>query len=180
MQAYASGYALKCLSNSKVQLDIWTVVGLTVAKFKPLIYLVHGFLLSNCPYTQSQSQNYVTTDGQSANLFRCQAHLGPKNWFLLISDSCRCADMGCSLWREGGSVIYNCCLPWPAKSFLRPSPAGPMTIFYSLKFDTIPTWRPRSSYLYSPGTGFPFLRFLQQAGLRWSYLNPPQHVKIIN
>jgi hypothetical protein len=39
---------------------------------------------------------------------------------------------------------------------LGPSPAGFMTIFYCLRFDTPPTWRARSPYLYPPGTGFSF------------------------
>jgi hypothetical protein len=29
------------------------------------------------------------------------------------------------------------------------------TIFYSLRFETHPTWRARSPYLYPPGTGWP-------------------------
>jgi hypothetical protein len=32
-----------------------------------------------------------------------------------------------------------------------------MTIFYCLKFETPPTWRTRSPYLYPPGTGWPGL-----------------------
>jgi hypothetical protein len=35
------------------------------------------------------------------------------------------------------------------------SPAGLMTIFYCLRFQTTPTWRARSPYLYPPGTGWP-------------------------
>jgi hypothetical protein len=33
------------------------------------------------------------------------------------------------LWREGGSVVYNCCWPSPEQSFSGPSPAGLMTTF---------------------------------------------------
>jgi hypothetical protein len=33
--------------------------------------------------------------------------------------------------------------------------AGLMTIFYCLRFETSPTWRVRSPYLYPPGTGWP-------------------------
>jgi hypothetical protein len=32
--------------------------------------------------------------------------------------------------------------------------AGLMTTFYCLRFETPPTWRARSPYLYSPGTGW--------------------------
>jgi hypothetical protein len=39
-------------------------------------------------------------------------------------------------------------------SFLGPSPAGLVTIFYCLRFETPSTWRVRSPYLYPPGTGW--------------------------
>jgi hypothetical protein len=79
------------------------------------------------------------------------------------------------LWKEDGSVIYNCCWSSPAQSFSGPSPAGLMIIFYSLRLETSPTWRARSPYLYpqeqggpviSPGTGFNFRRFLRLSELR--------------
>jgi hypothetical protein len=35
-----------------------------------------------------------------------------------------------------------------------PNPAGLVTIFYCLRFETPPTWRARSPYLYPPGTGW--------------------------
>jgi hypothetical protein len=49
--------------------------------------------------------------------------------------------MGRHLWREAGSVFYNvqCTI---------------YNIFYCLRFETPPTWRTRSLYLYPPGTGF--------------------------
>jgi hypothetical protein len=85
---------------------------------------------------------------------------------------------------EDGSVVYNCCWSSPAHSFSGPSPAGLMTTFYSLRFETHPTWIARSPYLYpqeqggpviSPGSGFPFRRLLRLAGLRWRYSNTPPH-----
>jgi hypothetical protein len=60
-----------------------------------------------------------------------------------------------SLWRENGSAIYNCGWASPAQSFSGPSPRGLVTIFYCLRFETPPTWRARSPYLYPPGTGWP-------------------------
>jgi hypothetical protein len=42
-----------------------------------------------------------------------------------------------------------------AQSFSGSSPAGLMTMFYSLRFETPPTWRIRSPYLYPLGTGWP-------------------------
>jgi hypothetical protein len=66
-------------------------------------------------------------------------------------------------------------------------------VFTSLDFATIiifteqglqpciqpPIWRSKSLYVcppvtgWPPGTGFPFRRLLQLAGLRWRYSNPP-------
>jgi hypothetical protein len=51
------------------------------------------------------------------------------------------------------STVYNCCWSSPARSFLGPSPAGLVTIFYCLRFESPPTWRARSPYLYPPETG---------------------------
>jgi hypothetical protein len=58
------------------------------------------------------------------------------NRFLSLSDSCRFVDMGCSLWWQDRSVVYSCCWPSPAQSFLGPSPVGLTTIFYCLRFET--------------------------------------------
>jgi hypothetical protein len=82
-------------------------------------------------------------------------HLGPENRFLLLSDSCRFVDVGHPLWLEGGSVVYSCSWSLPVQSFLGLSPAGLMTIFCCLRFETPPTWRARSPYLYPPGTRWP-------------------------
>jgi hypothetical protein len=65
----------------------------------------------------------------------------------------------------------------PSPSFSGPSPAGLMTTFYCLRFESPPIWRPKSLYLYPPeqggpvippGTGFPFRRLLRLAGWRYS------------
>jgi hypothetical protein len=45
-------------------------------------------------------------------------------------------DVGRSLWREDGSVVYNCCWPSPAQSFSGPSPVVIVIIFYCLRFET--------------------------------------------
>jgi Na+-transporting NADH:ubiquinone oxidoreductase subunit NqrC len=49
MQARVAGYALTNLTNPK-QLVGGTVVGLTAAKFEPLILPIHGFSLSSTTY----------------------------------------------------------------------------------------------------------------------------------
>jgi hypothetical protein len=56
---------------------------------------------------------------------------------------------------RGGSVIYNFWWSSPAQPFSSPSPAGLMTIFYCLWFETPWTSRARSSYLYPSGVGWP-------------------------
>jgi hypothetical protein len=59
------------------------------------------------------------------------------------------------LSREDGSIVYNCCWASPAQSFSGPRPAGLMTTFYCLRYETPPTWRATSPYLYPPGTEWP-------------------------
>jgi hypothetical protein len=61
--------------------------------------------------------------------------------------------MGCSLWREDGSVVYNCCWLSPAQSFSGPSP----------------------TFLLSQIWDFPFCCLLRLAGSRWRYSTPPPH-----
>jgi hypothetical protein len=111
--------------------------------------------------------------GQS--LLALSSRLGPKTTFLLLSDSCGFVDVGRPLRREGVSVIYSCYWASPTQSFTGPSPTGLITIFYCLRFETPPTWRAWSPYLYLTGGGpaipqgteFPFRRLLRLAGLRW-------------
>jgi hypothetical protein len=63
----------------------------------------------------SESECYVTTDGQSASLSWNQALIwGLNTTLVLLSDSCGFVDVGRSLWREDGSVICNCCWSLPA------------------------------------------------------------------
>jgi hypothetical protein len=46
--------------------------------------------------------------------------MGLTTRFSLLSDSCWLVEVGRSLWREDGSVVYNCCWPSPAHSFWSP------------------------------------------------------------
>jgi hypothetical protein len=41
-----------------------------------------------------------------------------------------------SLWREHGSVVYNCSWSSSAQSFLNPGPVGLVITFYCLRFET--------------------------------------------
>jgi hypothetical protein len=81
---------------------------------------------------------------------------GAYNQILLLSDSCEFVDVGRALWREDGSVVYNCCRSSPAQSFSGPSPVGLSTIFYCLRFDTSVfsrLLRLRRRYLTTPSHG---------------------------
>jgi hypothetical protein len=89
------------------------------------------------------------------------------------------------LGREDRSIVYNCCWSSPAQSFSGLSPAGLMTIFYCLRFET-PQHGGPSPCIYIPqeqggpvipsATGFPFHRLLRPAGLRRRYSTPPAYV----
>jgi hypothetical protein len=79
--------------------------------------------------------------------------LGLTTRFVILSDSCGFVEVGRSPWQENGSAVYNCWWSSPAQSFLGPSPAGLVTTFCCLRFETPPTWRVKSPYLYLPGTG---------------------------
>jgi hypothetical protein len=83
---------------------------------------------------------------------------GAYDHFLLLSDSCGFVDLGRSLWREDGSVVYNCCWPSPAQSFSGPSPVRLATIFHCLRFETSL-----------------FVAAYDPAGLRWRYSTTPPH-----
>jgi hypothetical protein len=56
--------------------------------------------------------------------------------FYYCQDSCWFVDVGRSLWREDGSIVYSCCWPSPAQSFSGPSLVRLATIFYCLRFYT--------------------------------------------
>jgi hypothetical protein len=114
------------------------------------------------------------------SLLVSSTHLGLMARFLLLSDSRGFVDVERSLWREDRSVVYNCCWSSPAQSFLDSSPAGLVTIFYCLIFETSRTWRARSSYLYPPERWFSFRRLLRLAGLRRRYSNPPPLASYLN
>jgi hypothetical protein len=104
----------------------------------------------------TESESYVTTDGQPASLSWNKApfwDLRPDLYYCL--DSCGFVDLGRPLWREDGSVVGNCYWPSPAQSFSGPSPAGLVAIFYCLFWD------------------FPFHHLLWLAGSRWGYSTPP-------
>jgi hypothetical protein len=72
---------------------------------------------------------------------------GGQDQILLLSDGWGFVDTRRPLWREDESVVYNFCWSLPAQLFSDPSPAGLMTVFYCLRFETPPTRRARFPYL---------------------------------
>jgi hypothetical protein len=104
----------------------------------------------------SQSQSYVTTDGQSASLSWCEAPIwGPRLDFYYCQ-TVACLLMWSALSDERMGLSFTIAAgPRLAQSFSSPSPTGPTTKFCCLRFEIPPTWGDRSLCLYPPGTGWP-------------------------
>jgi hypothetical protein len=121
-----------------------------------LNWLLSGTVTNSRTLCQSQNKSCFTTGGLPpiGSSWR-QAPRDPRPVFLVKWTFTVIVLMWHPLWREDGSVIYNCCWSWQAKSFSGPSPSGLKTEFYCLRFETSPTWRARSPYLYLPGNGWP-------------------------
>jgi hypothetical protein len=87
--------------------------------------------------SESESESYVTTDGQLASLSWSKTPiwgLWPDLYYMC--DSYGLVLVGRPLWREVGSVLRICCWPLSSQSFSGPSPLGLETIFYCLRFET--------------------------------------------
>jgi hypothetical protein len=86
------------------------------------------------------------------------------------------------LWREDGSVVYNCCWSSPAQSFSGPSPAR-LWPYFTVSVSRLSQPGGPGPRIYipqeqggtyvPPDTGFPFRRLLRLAALRWRYSTPP-------
>jgi hypothetical protein len=101
-------------------------------------------------YYQSQSQSYFTTGGLPpiSSSWR-QAPWDSRPAFFFQLNSCFHSPYVTSSLARGWVCRLQLLMA------LVSSPAGLMTTFYSLKFETFPTWRARSPYLYPPGVGWP-------------------------
>jgi hypothetical protein len=74
---------------------------------------------------RSESESYVTADGQPASLsWNKEPIWGLRPDLYYMCDSYGLVLVRCPLWREDGSVVYNCCLPSPAQPFSGLSPVG--------------------------------------------------------
>jgi hypothetical protein len=78
------------------------------------------------------------TDGQSASLSWNKApiwDLRPDFYYCqTVADLLMWGAF--SLWREDGSVVYNCSWPLPVQTFSGPTPMGLVTIICCLRFET--------------------------------------------
>jgi hypothetical protein len=61
---------------------------------------------------------------------------GAQDQIFVTVRHCGFIDVRRLFWREDGSLVYSRCSSTPAQLFSVPSPAGLMTIFYCLKFET--------------------------------------------
>jgi hypothetical protein len=82
---------------------------------------------------------------------------GAYDQIFLLSESCGFVDMGRSVWREDGSVVYNC--SWTRQRS---------------HFRARVSW---NSWLYfsASDSRLPFIRLVRLTGLRWRYSTPPPH-----
>jgi hypothetical protein len=118
--------------------------------------LMNRLCLCQVYVSQNQSHSYFTTNGLPpiSSSWR-QAPWDPGPEFLFSNWTLAVIILTYHFWREDVSV-YNCCWSSPAQSFSGPSPAGLMTIFYCLGFETPSTWGGgKFPYLYPPGIGWP-------------------------
>jgi hypothetical protein len=130
------------------------------------------------PESQSQSQSYLTTDGQSASLSWCQATIRAHDQFFFLLEICLDSHgfgicnlllllvltNAVSLGSESRGTQDHILLP----QFLRlPQPGGPGFRIYIPQEQGYPD--------IPPGTGFPFRPLLRLAVLGWRYSIPPPH-----
>jgi hypothetical protein len=154
-----------CYNGSLVT---WTVISLTTAKFKPLIFYMSGFALS---YTANmfgliivydfclssaqpkKSKLKLSYDQQSVNqsVLVSSTMSGPHDQIFTTVRQLSVRWCGApSLTREG---VYRLKLLLALTSaFWGPKPIGLMTIFYCFSFGTPSTWRARYPCLCPPGT----------------------------
>jgi hypothetical protein len=106
--------------------------------------------------SQRQSQSYFTTDGLPPISSWRQPPWDSRPTFFFQLNSCSYSPYVTSSLTRGKVCRLQLLLSLASADPIRgPNPAGLMTKFDCLRFETHPTWRARSPYLYPPGTGWP-------------------------
>jgi hypothetical protein len=134
----------------------------------------------NCPRPQLPASSYfsrlqLSTDSTQVKFMLWPTVSRPVCLGVETPDSSGFVDVGRPLWREDGSVVYNCCWPSTAHSYSGPSPADFIIIFFCLRLETSPpiVERPgpriyipheQGGPVIPPGTGFPFRCLLRPKG----------------
>jgi hypothetical protein len=85
---------------------------------------------------KSESESYVTTDGQSASLSWNKEPIWCLQIYFITVSHLRVCWCGAFSLKKRRSVVWNCLWFSPAQSFSGPSPLGLVTIFYCLRIET--------------------------------------------
>jgi hypothetical protein len=134
----------------KRQLDTWTVVDLSAARFKPLIFLGHGGV--KVKFTLRLTVSQSVSLGVEPYLGLMARYLAITIWQLR---SCFC---GAPSLSRGRVCLLYMLLGLPNAVFLGSESLGT-----------------RDHILRSQIWDFPFRRLLRLAGSRWRYSTPPPH-----
>jgi hypothetical protein len=114
------------------------------------VYLTYHMLqrqlchLTACKLDQVKSKSKLCCDRRSVgqSVLVSSTRLGLRTRFLLLSDTCGFVDVGRPLWQTKRFCRLQLLLVWPAQSFLGPSLAGLIPVFYCLRIEKPPTGGP--------------------------------------
>jgi hypothetical protein len=163
------------------RLVTWTVVSLTAAKFKSLIFALCLRIVLCYEHVHSQSERELIYDWRfSAHPFIFAPSLLrlTTSYFYFQMNACGHSPYATSSLKRGWVCRLQLLLVLASAVILGSESAGLMTIFARLPQLGGPGIRiyiPREQGgpVIPTGTGFPFRRHLLLAGLRWRYSNPP-------
>jgi hypothetical protein len=100
--------------------------------------------------------------------------------FLLLSDSCRLVDMGRSIWREDGSVVYICCWPRQRSHFWVLVPWDSLPYFTlsdsRLPFSSPPTTRRATVEVVDPASTRDLIWYAFP--VVWLWVGPTENISL--
>jgi hypothetical protein len=130
--------------------DTQTIITLSRLTHQLLNCLERRVLDESC--RKSKSKLCYDRRSVSHSVLMSSTHLGRTTRFLLLRDNCGFVDVGRSLSLTRERICDLQLLLFLASAVIL---GWLVTIFYCLRFETPPTWRARSPYLYPPATGWP-------------------------